>query len=97
MPTMAIWSVDFEMPAVCSMPTGPSRKRDARPARRRRRDQVRAGTSARTVDRWKSNQVPRDRRSNLRRRMTASAGFGRRHVISPYQLITGLCTDAGNG
>src|SRR5262245_32244078 len=96
MPTMAIWSVDFEMPAVCSMPTGPSHERDARSARRRRRDQVCAG--ARTVDGCERNAAMlRDRRCDVRRRMTATAGFGRRHVINPYQLIAGLCTDVGGG
>src|SRR5262245_54980883 len=98
MPTMAIWSVDFEMPAVCSIPTGPSHERDARSARRRRRDQVCAGMRARAVDGQESNTAMlRDRRCNVGRRMTATAGFGRRHVISPYQLIAGLCTDAGGG
>ena len=56
--------------------------------------------NVRTVDSWESNPgTRRDRRSNVRRRVTAeaTAGFGRGHATSPYQLIAGFYTDAGDG
>jgi hypothetical protein len=39
----------------------------------------------------------RDRRSNLGQPVTAIAGFGRRHVISPHQLISGFYPDVSGG